>query len=88
VESRREMENILTRALRIEASRAAPLRPSVALNLETEPQAQETGRTYFCVVDRLSYQTLDSALAHVRIQHGLVSRSEDLVRARKAEGGL
>lgn len=37
---------------------------------------------YFCVIDKFCYASLNTALAHVKIQHGLTARAELLVREK------
>jgi len=42
---------------------------------------------YFCVIDRLSYGSLDTALVHVKMQHGMALHGELLLRMRMIGGG-
>jgi len=46
--------------------------------------AKKTGDEplYFCVIDRLSYGSLDTALVHVKMQHGMAAHGELLLRTR------
>jgi len=50
-------------------------------------QATSGRRLYSCVIDSLSYGNLDTALAHMRMQHGIVARGGLFVRVRDVEGG-
>jgi len=59
--------------------------PSQAI--ETMPKAAGDGRLYFCVIDRLSYGSLDTALVHVKMQHGMAFHGEVLLRAKMIGGG-
>jgi hypothetical protein len=45
-------------------------------------------RLYFCVIDRLCYGNLDTALVHVKIQHGVSTHGELLLRAKMIGGGF
>jgi hypothetical protein len=56
--------------------------------LDTAARGAGARRLYFCVIDRLSYENLETALAHVKIQHGLDARGELLVRSRLLGGAL
>jgi len=38
------------------------------------------GRLYFCVVDRFCYTSLNSALVHVSMKHGISTNGELLLR--------
>jgi len=49
-------------------------------------QATSGRRLYSCVIDSLSYGNLDTALAHMRMQHGIVARGGLFVRVRDVEG--
>ena len=56
--------------------------------VDTAVRNVPSGSLFFCVIDRLCYENLDLALTHVRIQHGLATRGEMLVRARLLAGTL
>lgn len=45
-------------------------------------------KSFSCAIDGLCYATLDTALVHVRMQHGIVVHGEMLVRAKPIGGTL
>ena len=38
------------------------------------------GTPYYCVIDRLAYPSLETALVHLRMQHGITARANFLLR--------
>lgn len=47
-----------------------------------------SGKSFFCAIDGLCYTSLDMALVHVKMQHGMVVHGEILVRSRSIGGGF
>ena len=46
------------------------------------------GRFYSCLIDNLTYPSLEIALVHARMQHGLASHGQSLLRAKLIGGGF
>ena len=63
----------------------APTQHNTAIDLVKEATGER--RLYSCVIDSLSYGNLDTALAHMRMQHGIVARGGLFVRVRDVEVG-
>jgi len=58
---------------------------SVALDIAKEVVGE--GTPYYCVIDRLTYPSLETALVHLRMQHGITARANFLLRASMIGGG-
>jgi len=55
---------------------------------EATKSMAEDSRFYSCLIDNLTYPSLEMALVHARIQHGLASHGESLLRRKLIGGGL
>ena len=64
---------------------AARIGQSVTLDLAKEVAGE--GTPYYCVIDRLAYPSLETALVHLKIQHGYTARASLLLRTGMVGGG-
>ena len=64
---------------------AARIGQSVTLNLGKEVAGE--GKRYYCVIDRLAYPSLETALVHLKMQHSYTARASLLLRTGMVGGG-
>jgi hypothetical protein len=61
------MRNALPSGDRAKKENVSPAYPKQSLAVDVAKAASGDGKLYFCVIDRLSYGSLETALVHVRM---------------------